>query len=126
MFIIVIFLFLAYIYGLTLLWNLGFMFNMLVVLLPAFAVLFYAAGVLIQNSKMNWSIGIRTPWTMSSEKVWNKTHSLGGKLFKVCSFIILLGIFVPDYAFWLMFVPIIVAALFPVAYSYFEYQKEKM
>lgn len=26
----------------------------------------------------NWWIGIRTPWTLSSEWVWRKTHQLGG------------------------------------------------
>ena len=29
----------------------------------------------------NYMIGIRTPWTLSSELSWNKTHRLDGKLF---------------------------------------------
>ncbi|HQT91558.1 MAG TPA: SdpI family protein, partial [Candidatus Kryptobacter bacterium] len=29
----------------------------------------------------NWFVGIKTPWTISSEVVWKKTHILGGWLF---------------------------------------------
>ena len=29
----------------------------------------------------NWFVGIRTPWTLSSELSWTKTHRLGGRLF---------------------------------------------
>ncbi|MEM1515464.1 MAG: SdpI family protein [Candidatus Bathyarchaeia archaeon] len=39
-------------------------------------------GILCEDSKRNWFIGIRTPWTLSSDRVWEKTHRLGGKLFK--------------------------------------------
>lgn len=31
--------------------------------------------------KRNWFMGFRSPWTMSSENVWNKTHRFGGRLF---------------------------------------------
>jgi uncharacterized membrane protein len=27
-------------------------------------------------------VGIKTPWTLSSEEVWNKTHRLGGKFYR--------------------------------------------
>lgn len=29
--------------------------------------------------KANWWLGIRTPWTLSNEDVWRKTHQLGGQ-----------------------------------------------
>ncbi|MBI5733502.1 MAG: SdpI family protein [Candidatus Kerfeldbacteria bacterium] len=45
---------------------------MVVWLVPAFTVLFYAAGILIEHADTNWSIGIRTPWTLSNEVVWKK------------------------------------------------------
>jgi len=28
----------------------------------------------------NWFVGIRTPWTLSSDTVWRKTHRTGGLL----------------------------------------------
>lgn len=124
-FVIVIFLFFLYLYSLTLAWNLGYRFTLIRHLLPAFTALFYSAGLLISKSEPNWTIGIRTPWTLSSETVWRKTHALGAKLFKVAAVLILLGSAFPDLAMWFMLVPILAAALIPVVYSYFLYRNEK-
>jgi uncharacterized membrane protein len=97
-FLIVFLLFLLYLEGLILAWNLGITFSFIVWLVPAFAVLFYAAGVLTGHARRNWSIGIRTPWTISDEKVWERTHRLGGKLFKAAAILTLPGMLLPDYA----------------------------
>ncbi len=113
--------FFFYIYALTLLWNLGATFNMSQLLAPAFAALFFYVGILIENAKRNWFVGIRTPWTLSSDRVWNRTHAFGGKLFKAAGLIALLGLLVPQYAILLVLAPILVAALASAAYSYFEY-----
>lgn len=43
--------------------------------------MFYT-GVLCQHARPDWFVGIRTPWTLSSETVWVKTHKLGARLFK--------------------------------------------
>lgn len=122
-FVILIFLFLFYIHLLTILWNLGIIFDILQMLAPAFGILFYYAGVLTENAKRNWFIGIRTPWTISNEKVWNKTHKIGGKLFKIAGLIAIFGIFLPDYEIFLIIVPVILASIYSVVYSYFEYKK---
>ncbi len=123
-FLIAIFLFLLYIYLLTIFWSLGGRFNMNQALSPAFAILFFCAGILIEKSKRNYFIGIRTPWTLASEKVWDKTHKLGGKLFKASAIICLLGLFFPNYAVWLLLVPVIFSAVFSFIYSYIEFRKE--
>ena len=123
-FILLIIVFLFYIYLLTIFWNMGFRFNMITLLSPAFAILFYYSGVLIENAKMNWFIGIRTPWTLSSEKVWDKTHKIGGKLFKIAGIIAIGGILFQNYAIFFIIVPILLAAIYSVVFSYIEYQKE--
>jgi uncharacterized membrane protein len=120
-FIIVIFSFLFYIYLLTLFWNLGYRFNMIQVLSPAFAVIFYYTGVLTSKAHRNWFVGIRTPWTMSSEIVWNKTHAIGGKLFKVVALLTLFGTLFPQYATFLLLIPVLATTIFVFAYSYWEY-----
>lgn len=124
-FIAIIFAFLLYIDILTLLWNLGMTFNLLVLISPAIALLFYATGLLIENSKQNWFIGIRTPWTMTNTVVWNKTHKIGGKLFKICGALCLFGMAFPDYVILWVLVPIIATVIYLFAYSYFEYKKIK-
>jgi len=125
MFILAIIAFMFYLYVLTILWNLNYRFNMIYMILPAFAVLFYIAGVLVQNAKRNWFIGIRTPWTLSSDLVWQKTHRLGAVLFKIVAIFSLLALFFPTKAFWIFFITIIIAAIVPILYSYFEYRKLK-
>jgi len=122
-FIIIIFVFLFYLYLLTIFWNLGYTFNMILFLIPAFTVLLYYAGILIEHAKRNWFIGIRTPWTLSSEKVWNKTHKLGAKLFKVSAVIALLGLVFQKYAIYFVIIPLIFSVLDTTIYSYFEYKK---
>jgi len=91
---------------------------------PAFAILLYYSGTLTEKAKQNWFVGIRTPWTLSSEKVWQKTHKIGGKLFKICGIIALLGFFFPDLAFLFILVPLLSVCVYTIVYSYFEYKKE--
>jgi uncharacterized membrane protein len=116
--------FLLYIYVLTLVWNLGYRFNMGLMMAPAMGLLFYYIGILLENAKRNWFIGIRTPWTISSEKVWNKTHKLGSKMFKTSGIIALFGVLAQNYAYLLVIVPVLFSSAYLVAYSYFEYRKE--
>jgi uncharacterized membrane protein len=122
-FIVAVVVFFLYIYLLTILWSLGYLFNMIQMLAPAMGGLFYCAGVLTGKAKRNWFIGIRTPWTLSSDRVWDRTHRLGAKLFKAAGVIAVFGAAFRDYAIWLVIVPAIAAAVYTIAYSYFEYQK---
>ena len=124
-FIALIVAFMVYIYGLTLVWNLGYTsFRMSTAMLPALGLLFIFVGVMIGKAKRNYFIGIRTPWTLSSDKVWDETHRVGGKLFIASGALALLGAFFPDYAFWFIMVPVLGTALFTVVYSYILFQRE--
>lgn len=123
-FIVSLLLFLFYIYILSIVWNLGIRFDMTQMILPAIGVLFYYIGVLMENAKRNWFIGIRTPWTLSSDIVWDKTHKIGAKLYKAAGFCALLGIFFGKYAIFFLIVPIIISSIYLVIYSYVEYIKE--
>jgi len=62
-----------------------------IVLAPGLFVLFYYLGILMQHSRRNWFVGIRTPWTLSSDVVWEKTHKRGGLVFKACAVLVLAG-----------------------------------
>jgi uncharacterized membrane protein len=35
-------------------------------------------GLVLPKLRSNWFAGIRTPWTLSSERVWHLTHRLAG------------------------------------------------
>jgi len=118
-------LFLFYIYILTMLWNLGHNFNMTRFIIPAIGLMFFFAGILIENAKMNWFIGIRTPWTLSSKNVWNKTHKLGGKLFKIAGILAIIGLFFPEEIIIFSIVPVLIFTVYLFVYSYMKYKKEK-
>ena len=118
--------FMAYIYFLTLLWNLGYTgFNMSEAMLPALGVLFFFTGYLLRRSKRNFFIGIRTPWTLSSDRVWDETHRVGSVLFMAAGVMAFLGSFLGGTsAFWLIFVPIMASVLITLVYSYVLYRRE--
>jgi len=126
LFIVLIIAFMLYIHGLTLAWSLGYQdFKMSAAMLPFMGVLFIAIGLMLRRAKRNFFIGIRTPWTLSSDSVWDKTHQLGSILFMVSgAFAIIGGIFGGMTAFWLMFVPLIGSTIFLVIYSYMLYRNE--
>jgi immunity protein, SdpI family len=124
LFILMLFGFLFYLYLLTILWNLGYRFNIVQLMAPAFGLLIYYVGVLTENAKQNWFIGVRTPWTLSSETVWNKTNRLAGKLFKATGVLAMLGAAFPEQAIFFILVPLVLAGIYPIVYSFREYQRE--
>ena len=124
-FIVLITVFLVYVQALSLAWNLGYNhFRMSSAMLPALGLLFIFIGLVMSKARRNFFIGIRTPWTLSSDTVWDETHRIGGKLFSAAGALTLLGVFFPDYASWFLVVPLIGAAGFSVVYSYILYQRE--
>ncbi|MFA5877859.1 MAG: DUF1648 domain-containing protein [Candidatus Staskawiczbacteria bacterium] len=124
LFILLFLLFFLYIHLIIILWGLDIRVDMNMALLPAFVILFYFVGVLIEHSKRNWFIGIRTPWTLSSDIVWDKTHKLGGILFKAGAIVSAFGLFFPDYVILFILFPAVVSAIYPVIYSYFVFRKQ--
>jgi uncharacterized membrane protein len=124
-FVIVFLLYMLYVYLVTLLWNLNVIFNFVQVLVPAMAVLFFFVGVLLGRAKRNYMVGIRTPWTLASDEVWDRTHRLGARLFMGAALLMLVGIIWPDLAIWFIMAPLLSAALVTVLYSYVIYQRIK-
>lgn len=124
-FILLVFLFLAYLWKLTMLWNLGFRsFAMSAALLPAMGLLFMFVGYLLRKSKRNWFIGIRTPWTLSSDRVWDETHRVGSVLFYASGVLALVGSLFGKFAFVFVLAPVMASALILVVYSYVAYRRE--
>lgn len=126
LFIVLIMAFMVYIHGLTLAWNLGYTgFKMSTSMLPAMGLLFLFVGFMLRKAKRNFFIGIRTPWTLSNDRVWDETHRLGSILFMASGVLAFVGgIFGGMTAFWFLFVPLIGSTLFLLVYSYVLYQRE--
>jgi len=125
-FIVLFNLFMAFVHGLTLAWNLGHTgIRMSVAMIPAMGLLFILIGLMIRKAKRNYFIGIRTPWTLANDVVWEKTHRLGSKLFIAAGILTLLALFFPDKAFVILMVSILGASLIAVVYSYLVFRQEE-
>ena len=88
--------------------------------------LFVFLGNYLTRVEPNWFIGIRTPWTLSSDTVWRKTHRTGGWLFVLGGLGVALGgAIAPRGAFLALFITtIVVIALIPVVQSYVLWKRE--
>jgi uncharacterized membrane protein len=89
--------------------------------------LFVVMGNLIPRIRPNWFMGIRTPWTLSSERVWRKTHRVGGYTFILAGLLFIATAFLAtgETGRTIMFVSIFPVILWPVIYSYLEWRREK-
>ena len=90
----------------------------------AVGILFLIMGNYMGKLKPNWFMGIRTPWTLSNDEVWNKTHRLGGKLFILLGLLMIITPLLPyTNIFATLVIPVIVVSLIPIVYSYVIYRK---
>ena len=84
--------------------------------------LFIVIGAYLSQVKPNWFFGIRTPWTLSSDRVWEKTHKYGSKIFIAGGILMVLGALYPQWFGWLIGLFIIMVPSI-VVYSYLVYRK---
>ena len=83
-------------------------------------------GNVMPRARPNWWFGIRTPWTLSSDTVWTRTHRVGGYLMTAAGVVTLLAVFLPPRAtFVVLMASIIGASLGAAVYSYFAWREEQ-
>ena len=79
--VIAVMVMLAAVHALILLQALGKPVNVPVALTTMMGVLFMVLGNWMGKIRRNKLMGIRTPWTLASDVVWERTHRIGGRLF---------------------------------------------
>src|SRR5216117_1796737 len=88
--------------------------------------LFIFLGNYLTRVEPNWFIGIRTPWTLSSDTVWRKTHRTGGWLMVLGGFVVAACAFLPHGAFLPLFITaILIWAVIPIVQSYILWKREQ-
>ncbi len=122
-FVVLVLAFLAYLQALVVGVNAGYEFEMIQGLAPAVGALYYYVGVLSAHAERNWFVGIRTPWTISSDEVWDRTHRRAAPLFKLAGVVAALGALVPAYAELLVVAPVVAVSLYATVFSYVEYRR---
>jgi len=87
-------------------------------------VLFVVIGNYMGTIRSNFFFGIKTPWTLSSDEVWRKTHRLGGALFILAGLSFIGAAFIRGILSALIPLAMILAAVaVPIGYSYFLYRR---
>ena len=92
----------------------------------AFGLMFAVIGNYMPKTKMNSTMGIKVPWTYSSEENWNATHRFAGRVWVIGGLLMLFGIALPEgAAVALMFVAIVALCVLPLCYSWRFYKRER-
>jgi uncharacterized membrane protein len=78
-------------------------------------------GNVIGKVRKNFYIGIRVPWTLASDRVWNDTHRMAGWLW-VGAGILGFGLIVLRAPIYFAIVLLVAAGLIPVVYSFLHYK----
>jgi uncharacterized membrane protein len=84
-------------------------------------VMFALLGNVLGKVRRNFYIGVRTPWTLASERVWTDTHRLAAWLL-VLAGLVGLAITLLGLPLAAAFAVLIVAVLTPVVYSFVRYK----
>lgn len=85
--------------------------------------LFIIIGNYLGKMRQNYFVGIKTPWTLNNEKVWNKTQRIGGWSFLIAGLIVLINGFVQWQLVASMIFSVALAVVFPIGYSYYAYRR---
>lgn len=108
--------------GITILKSLGAEIAINKVLPAIIGVLFFAIGNYMPKCKQNYTVGVKTPWTLSSEENWNKTHRLSGYLWMGMGALLAVSGFF-SFSAAVFIVIILSLAVVPIGYSFWLYKK---
>ena len=105
---------------------LGSQLDIAVIVSVGVGLLFVAIGFALPRLKSSYLVGIRTPWTLTSDLSWRKTHVLGGWLFIAFGVLLIAtGLWLPTaMAPWILFGGIAVIVLVPTVYSYVVWRSD--
>jgi len=116
-----VFLMMAYCYAIILSAGAGLHIDIAHLVIGGACLLFAAIGNVMSKVRRNFYIGVRTPWTLSNERVWYATHRFAGKCFVVAG---LLGLAMALAGAQIVpIVMILAGALAPVIYSLVFYKQ---
>lgn len=82
-------------------------------------------GNYLPKIQPNWIVGVRTPWTLSSDVSWRQTHRLAGPLCVASGVLTLITVLVrPEDATYVMLASLLLTALICAVYSYLIWRRD--
>lgn len=112
----------AYLHAVALATALEAPFPMPRMLVGGLLIFFALMGNVLGRVQRNFYVGVRTPWTLASERVWADTHRLAAWMFFGIGLVGAIAIFA-GAPLWVGFVLIMLAAVIPVIYSFVHYKQ---
>ncbi|MGI5876887.1 MAG: SdpI family protein [Dethiobacteria bacterium] len=120
----VLVIFMMVLYGLVILSSFGHQVPVGEIVLVSIGFLFVIMGVCMKRFKHNYFVGIKTPWTLADERVWQKTHQLGGKVWVFAGFLGIFAAFLGGITrVVILGISLSIALIIPIVYSYLEYRR---
>jgi len=113
---------LAYIHALALAAGLGIAMDVERAVTGGVCLFIALLGNVLGKVRRNFYIGIRTPWTIADERVWNKTHRLAAKTCFACGLIGLVAV-VLRAPLWFPLATVIAGPMIPAIYSLVFYKQ---
>lgn len=94
-------------------------------LMTGLGAVFVVIGNFMGKVRSNFLFGFRTPWTLSSDLAWNRTHRLAGRLFVLCGLFLAVSSWVFSGGSKVIFLASIgVVVLVPTVYSFFIWKND--
>lgn len=117
--------FMTLIYFITLLSVFGYQVPVDRATMAGVSLLFIVLGNYMGQIRHNYFVGIKTPWTLADEQVWQKTHRLGGRLWVAAGLLSLAASLAGGIIGWaVMGVSLGTATVIPIVYSYLEFRRK--
>jgi len=92
----------------------------------AMSAFFIFIGNIMGKFKRNFLVGIRTPWTLSSDLAWDKTHRLGGRMLVGAGLISMISTFLvrPEIALYILVGLSLAVTTFTLVYSFLVWKND--
>lgn len=117
--------FFSLVYLISTLVNLNYDISISWMIMTLIGLMFMALGLCMPQLKPNWFVGIKTPWTLSNDYVWQKTHQFGGIMFFIAGLIFIIMPYWPESWYFYMFILSMFLILSTIVYSYYIFHKQK-
>ena len=85
--------------------------------------LFTLIGNYMGTIRPNYFVGIKVPWTLNNDEVWNRTHKMAGKLWFWGGIAGVAALLVIKDPYFVLIPILLIIVIVPMVYSYFIYQK---
>ncbi|NDK08777.1 DUF1648 domain-containing protein, partial [Candidatus Gracilibacteria bacterium] len=100
-------------------------YNISTFMMAGVGVLFIVLGNYMGKIRQNYFVGIKLPWTLANEEVWNKTHRFGGKMFMLAGLMFIVNAYFLRQVVGVFVVAISLAVIAPIVYAYLVFKKIK-